>query len=173
MKPEDCSDVHMHDFEIRADYAGLFELERLFWGNIMKHLNIKFPFVTFPLNTDGIDPSGPNHTYRRIKITNYDDAIVPKPSHEGHVFNCTENILAEDIQVFLGVGMSIGSVPPSVGHNCIKDVVFRNVNFSYPFKAIYVKSNPGDVGDGIIKNITYENIHIDTPIWWSVYIGPQ
>lgn len=42
----------------------------------------------------------------------------------------------------------------------------------YPFKAIYIKTNPGE-GTGEIKNILYENITIDTPIWWGIYIGPQ
>ena len=36
---------------------------------------------TFPLNTDGIDLTGKNMTFRRIKITNFDDTIVPKPAH--------------------------------------------------------------------------------------------
>lgn len=135
------------------------------------HLGI--PFVTFPLNTDGVDASGRNHTYRRMEITNYDDAIVPKPSRQGKLFNCTSDILVEDVKVKLSVGMSIGSVPPNLGTNCIKNVTFRNIDFKMPFKAIYVKSNPGEKGDAIIQNITYENVHIDTPIWWAVYIGPQ
>jgi len=148
IRPYDCKDVYMHDFEIRADYYGTFEMALL--GKFKWLSFLKFPFVTFPLNTDGIDVSGINYTLRRIKITNYDDAIVPKPSNSAHKYPCTQNVLAEDIEVTLGVGMSIGSVPPSVNHACIKDVTFRNVKFNYPFKAIYVKSNPGDAGDAII-----------------------
>ena len=151
----------------------MFELERLFKGSILPSLDIKFPFLTFPLNTDGIDVSGRNHTIKRVKITNYDDAVVVKPLRTGNVIKCSENIFVEDMQVNLGVGMSIGSVSPDEGHSCIKNVAFRNVNFSYPFKAIYVKSNPGNTGDAIIQNITFENMHIDTPIWWGIYIGPQ
>ena len=68
--------------------------------------------------------------------------------------------------------MSIGTVPPHPNHNCIKDVTVRNIQFTTPFKAIYVKTNPGDKGTGLIQNITYENINIDRPIWWAIYIGP-
>ena len=67
--------------------------------------------------------------------------------------------------------MTIGSVPPNKNHNCVRRVSFRNINFEYPFKAIYVKTNPGS-GDGEIKHILYENINIYFPIWWNIYIGP-
>lgn len=43
----------------------------------------------------------------------------------------------------------------------------------YPIKGIYIKPNPGSHGDGIIENILYENVHMDTPIWWGIWIGPQ
>jgi len=69
--------------------------------------------------------------------------------------------------------MSIGSVPPSDEHNCVKHVTFRNIVFNHPLKAIYIKTNPGDDGTGEIRNITYENIVMTHPIWWGVYIGPQ
>lgn len=36
---------------------------------------------TMPLNTDGIDPVGSNITIKNIKITNWDDAVAVKPSH--------------------------------------------------------------------------------------------
>jgi polygalacturonase len=78
----------------------------------------------------------------------------------------------ENITVVFGVGMSIGSVPPSKDHSCIKGVTFKNINFSYPLKAIYIKTNPG-TGSGEVSNILYENIVMDTPIWWGIYIGPQ
>jgi hypothetical protein len=69
--------------------------------------------------------------------------------------------------------MTIGSVPPNKNYACIANVTFRNIDFHYPFKAIYIKSNPGTNGYGIIENILYENITIKTPIWWAIYIGPQ
>ena len=48
----------------------------------------------------------------------------------------------------------------------------RNIDFDYPFKAIYIKTNPGEEGAGEISNILYENITIKRPIWWAIYIGP-
>jgi polygalacturonase len=37
----------------------------------------------FPLNTDGIDPSGSNVTIRNLNITNFDDAVAVKPCSKG------------------------------------------------------------------------------------------
>jgi len=128
----------------------------------------------FPLNTDGFDIYGRNMVFRRIKITNFDDAIVLKPGNKRtRKFACTENILAEDIETVFTVGMTIGSIPPSTDDNCIRNVVYRNVKMHKPLKGIYVKSNPGDEGTGLVKNVTYENFHMEYPIWWGIYIGPQ
>ena len=126
----------------------------------------------FPLNTDGIDPSGRNILIQNITVENYDDVVAVKP---GKLLTdgCTENVTVENARVFLGVGMSIGSVPPNADINCIRDVWFRNVEFTNPFKAIYVKTNSGKDGFGIIDNINYHNITIHAPILWPVYIGPQ
>jgi hypothetical protein len=46
--------------------------------------------------------------------------------------------------------MSIGSVPPNTGINCIRNITFRNVFMNRPFKGIYVKTNPGQNGFGIV-----------------------
>lgn len=35
----------------------------------------------FPLNTDGIDPAGRNMHIYNITCQNYDDVVVPKPTH--------------------------------------------------------------------------------------------
>ena len=131
---------------------------------------------TFPLNTDGIDPAGINYLIENVTIDNYDDAVAVKPtstSPSNIYANCSQNMLVRNSFVRHGVGMTIGSVPPHVGVNCVKDIVFRDIDFETPFKAIYVKTNPGTVGTGIIKNITYENIAIRDSIWWAIYIGPQ
>lgn len=48
------------------------------------------------------------HIYN-LTVQNFDDVVVPKPSHDD---DCTRNILVENVEVRLGVGMSIGSVPP-------------------------------------------------------------
>jgi len=185
--PHEVENAYFHDFEIYVDIVGQFKLFDLFGGTqkaknlgdemSLASLGMKFeiPFPTFPLNTDGIDFAGKNATFRRLKITNFDDTVVPKPLHRG-AFNgmdCTQDILVEDCQVVYGVGMTIGSVPPNKQHACIKNVIFRNIDMQYPIKGIYVKPNPGYVGDGIIQNITYENINMTSPIWWGIYIGPQ
>ena len=68
--------------------------------------------------------------------------------------------------------MTIGTVPPNPDINCVRNVTFKNIDFHYPLKAIYVKTNPGQ-GKGIIENILYEDIKIKDPVWWNIYIGPQ
>ena len=73
--------------------------------------------------------------------------------------------MVENMKIHLGVGMSIGSVPPSLAHNCVNNITFRNIDFNYPLKAIYVKTNPGEEGTGMISNIHYENIKIHSSVW--------
>lgn len=134
------------------------------------HGHLELPI--FPLNTDGIDIDGRNVTLRRLKITNFDDAIVAKPGKSNRLIPCTQDILVEDVDVMFGVGMSIGSVSPDIYHSCIRDFTASNIRFKYPFKAIYVKTNPVSEGDGEIRNILYENITMENPIWFGIYIGP-
>ena len=69
--------------------------------------------------------------------------------------------------------MSVGSVPPNSGCNCVRNITFRNVQMKRPLKGIYVKTNPGNSGTGIVENILYQNFTMYQPIWWAVYIGPQ
>jgi len=48
----------------------------------------------FPLNTDGIDPSGINVLIQNVSITNYDDAVAVKPMNgNGHYSNCSANMV--------------------------------------------------------------------------------
>lgn len=182
IQPADCKNVYMHDFEIYVDMFGILNIWKLFGHNFgtefdtLSGLNLEFP--TFPLNTDGIDFQGRNGTFRNIKITNFDDAIVAKPSNKGLMMtDCTQDILVENCEVYFGVGMAMGSVSPHPQHNCIKNVVVRNVEFHHPFKAVYIKTNPVSVPpqieSGEITNIWYENLRIWHPIWWGIYIGPQ
>lgn len=132
--------------------------------------SINYP--TFPLNTDGLDPSGSNIHVHNLKITNFDDAVAIKPANKNNqIASCAEQILVEDCTVFFGVGMTIGSVPPSDHHACVRNVTFRNIESHHPIKSIYVKTNPG-TGTGEIQNILYENFVIKSPIWWNIYIGP-
>eukprot|EP00128_Syssomonas_multiformis_P004328 Colp12_sorted_trinity150504_noHs@1101 len=129
---------------------------------------------TFPLNTDGIDPAGSNIFIKNVTIRNYDDAVAVKPiGNDGTKAKCSENITVVDSTVYLGVGMTIGSVPPNPNGHCVRNVTFKNIVFHQPFKAIYVKTNPGENGYGNIEHILYEDIKINNPIWWAIYIGPQ
>ena len=129
---------------------------------------------TFPLNTDGIDPSGKNVLIENVTITNFDDAVAVKPSSGGDPFtNCSQNMTIRNAHVNFGVGMTIGSVPPSDNINCVRNIIFEDITFEHPIKAIYIKSNPGDSGSGIIDSITYRHIHATWPLWYPLWIGPQ
>jgi len=177
---KDCWDIYFHDMEIYVDIWGQLELARLFGHTyktektIVNDYGLSIELPMFPLNTDGIDVWARNATFRRIKVTNFDDSIVPKPTNKGykHV-HCTTDILIEDCETLYTVGMSVGSVPPNVNHACIANVTFRNITMDKPIKGIYVKPNPGDHGTGIIQNITFENFVIKSAIWYTVWIGPQ
>ncbi len=46
--------------------------------------------------------------------------------------------------------MAIGSLSPSAGKDCIRNITARNWQMTLPLKSIYVKSNPGHEGTGII-----------------------
>jgi polygalacturonase len=134
----------------------------------------------FPLNTDGVDVAGTNIVIERLNITNFDDSVAIKPiDSDGVIAQCSENIIVRDIEVTYGVGMSIGSVSPNDEYNCVRNVTFERVIFYHPFKAIYIKTNPGSTesmlpgSGGEITNIMYKDITIHHPIWWSIYIGPQ
>merc|ERR1711965_346268 len=86
-----------------------------------------------PFNTDGIDPgAGTAHFWaHHVTVENFDDVIAVKPcngdcaaqqQHGGGggggggddeaELVCTEDILVEDFSIFLGVGLSVGSVHP-------------------------------------------------------------
>lgn len=134
-----------------------------------------FSMPTMPLNTDGIDPAGSNVTIRNVKITNWDDAVAVKPSNKGFKVakdGCSQDITVENMTVMFSVGATVGSVPPSDNHACVRRVSFKDVELNYPVKGIYVKTNPGS-GTGEIRDIHYENVKIHFPVWYGIYIGPQ
>ena len=68
--------------------------------------------------------------------------------------------------------MTIGTVPPNVNFNCIRNITFKNIEMFEPIKSIYIKTNPGEFGSGVIEYVLYENITINNAIWWNIYIGP-
>ena len=190
VKMESCVDVTVQNLTLRNSPRFHLDISRVknvivrnlkIWAdvtaqkNLLKQHKAKLPpwsIPMFPFNTDGIDPSGQNILIQNITVENYDDAVAIKP---GKLLDggCTENITVENADIKLSVGMSIGSVPPNPQINCIRNIRFRNIAFSYPFKAIYIKTNSGKEGSGIIDNIVYQNISIHSPILWPVYIGPQ
>eukprot|EP01060_Flectonema_neradi_P011504 TRINITY_DN18567_c0_g1_i1.p1 TRINITY_DN18567_c0_g1~~TRINITY_DN18567_c0_g1_i1.p1 ORF type:complete len:416 (+),score=79.41 TRINITY_DN18567_c0_g1_i1:88-1335(+) len=146
-------------------------------GHINITVNRKLPNVsnlsTAPedLNTDGIDISGHNFYVHDSYVQNDDDSIAVKPSS---TLQCTQNVTI--IRTTLtGYGASIGSVPPSVHGNCVKDVLFKDIYMPETGKGIYVKSNPKCGGNktSLIQDITYENITIIKPSMWAIWIGPQ
>lgn len=132
------------------------------------------------LNTDGIDPSGRDVWIHHTVVVNNDDSIAVKPCHGGDggctYTDCSEDMLIEN-SLFTGFGASIGSVPPNVDHNCVRNITFRNISMPNTGKGVYVKSNPTCLEDGSktgeITNILYEDIVIDRPLWWPIWIGPQ
>ena len=158
------------------------ELDRLFLGDRSSFINGigGKTFPTNPLNTDGIDPRGRNALIERINITNYDDAVAIKEMHGyGKYANCSENIIVRDCNVWFGVGMTIGSMLPKTDFSCVRNVQFLNHKFYHPFKAVYVKNNPGKTDSmlpgsgGEVSNILYDNLEIHKPLWFAIYIGPQ
>ena len=80
---DDCEFVSMQDAEIFVDIWGQLSLHQ-FFGTEYEMVNygqytLEVPI--FPLNTDGIDIWAKNVNIKRVKVTNFDDAIVPKPSN--------------------------------------------------------------------------------------------
>ena len=157
------------------------------YGKNILYFNIQYitvwvePHNMFPFNTDGIDVSGKYINIRDCMISNYDDAICIKPadyntpSLNGINMSCTENILIDNIYVYKGVGLSVGSVASTKQH-CIRNVVYKNIVADDPIKFIYIKTgNQHDATtvQGTIENITYYNMSANDALLWPIYIGPQ
>ena len=89
--------------------------------------------------------------------------------------NCSENMIIENINVYWGVGLSIGSVS-STKQNCIRNITFQNIKAIYSIKFIYIKTGGIDNStyiNGIIENIVYRNMSNKNGLLWNIYIGPQ
>ena len=120
---DDVDSVYVHDLEIRTDVLKqeawvseshesmtfddrvtdfMYQFMKYFFNDYMEVIDYIFSgktdwtsWPTMPLNTDGIDPSGSNVTIKNIKITNWDDAIAIKPSHQTSVVardGCSQDI---------------------------------------------------------------------------------
>jgi polygalacturonase len=158
---EDCKDIIVHDITIFIN------------STVIRHPNDRTS-ETYALNTDGIDIAATNVTIYNNHITNYDDAIVPKPCRSnGKYCQCSSNMMIYNNTIKYSVGLTIGSVPPNSSVNCVRNVTFKDSYMYRPFKGIYIKSNPGNDGVGIIEDITYDNIRIEQALWWTIWIGPQ
>ncbi|CUG78731.1 glycoside hydrolase family 28, putative [Bodo saltans] len=132
----------------------------------------------FPLNTDGIDIAGENITVRHCSVQNFDDSVCIKPANKNYnLTTCSQNMHIHDIFIHLGVGASVGSVPPDPAVNCIRNILFERIHFDHPIKALYVKPNPCPDperdGTGIVDSITYKDIFADTPLWWPIWVSTQ
>ena len=125
-------------------------------------------------NTDGFDVAGKNVWIHDCTIWNDDDCIaVKEQSSASYQSSCSENMLFERINAS-GVGLTIGSIGPSVSHTCVRNITFRDSTMFNTFKGIYLKSRPGGPGEtGEITNVTYENILINNASQWAIWIGPQ
>lgn len=85
IKIDDSDSIYIHDMEVYVSLWGHLALDRLLGTSS----DFSLPVPTFPLNTDGIDPSGTNILIERVKITNFDDAVAIKPADkEGKIATC-------------------------------------------------------------------------------------
>ena len=154
----------------RALLPAHFSAARHSWFDEAWRIDPPFPMI-YALNTDGIDVAGVGIVVRNCSVTNFDDTVCAKPQ-----LNCTRDLLVEDILVTWGCGLSMGSVPPDEGNNCISGVLVRNVTFESPMKAVYVKPNPqkpDSLARGEISNVTYQDMLVNEPLWWPVWFGTQ
>lgn len=172
-------------FNIYADNVLYFEAKYLnIWVDIKKQQQISklsSSSFMFPFNTDGIDVIGQDIYIHHLNISNYDDSVAVKPSRESNsplenlTMSCSQNILVEEIVLYRGVGLSIGSVS-STKNNCVRNVLFRNIHAIQPIKLIYIKTGGLDGASepkALIENITYSNITAINPLMYPIYIGPQ
>ena len=171
-------------FNIYADNVLHLEARYLtIWVDTQKQQQISklSSSIMFPFNTDGIDVIGQDIHLHHLNISNYDDSVAVKPSRvtnlplENRSMNCSQDILVEEVIIFRGVGLSIGSVS-STKDNCIRNIFFRNIQANQPLKLIYIKTGGLDGAtepQALIENITYSNIIATNSLMYPIYIGPQ
>lgn len=105
---DNCSYMKIHDlvmknspsFHLRITQSFYFEIYNLdikvnttAQFNLMKKFSLTGILPTFPLNTDGVDPYGKHFHIYNLTVQNFDDVVVPKPSHQGTLCDCTEDML--------------------------------------------------------------------------------
>lgn len=126
------------------------------------------------LNTDGFDVAGRDIHIHHSSVWNQDDCVTIQPlDARGHNAQCTENVLVEDVAAS-GLGLTVGAVHPTRGHNCVRNVTFRRATMHHTFKGIYVKS--GNSTDALasaeISRLTFEDVVMDAPSQVPIWIGP-
>ena len=159
----DVKNVHVHNTNISAkrdniDHHDLYDITAF--------------------NTDGFDINGENIYIHDCEIWNDDDCIAVKPQNgvTSKQSKCSKNMLFERINAS-GLGLTIGSVSPSIFHSCVDNITFRDSFMYKTWKGIYMKSAPGDLSQkqktGQITNILYQNITMIEPSQYSIWLGPQ
>mmetsp|Transcript_12981 Transcript_12981/g.20812 ORF Transcript_12981/g.20812 Transcript_12981/m.20812 type:complete len:446 (-) Transcript_12981:138-1475(-) len=126
------------------------------------------------LNTDGFDVAGRDIHIHDCSVWNQDDCFTIQPmDSRGLNAKCTENVLVENVNAS-GLGLTVGAIHPSPGHNCVRNITFRHARMHHTFKGIYVKSgNSTDLSASAeITNILFEDIEMDTPEQVPIWIGP-
>jgi|UPI00048B52A5 hypothetical protein len=125
-------------------------------------------------NTDGFDVAGKNIHIHHCSVWNQDDCFTIQPlDARGFNAQCTENVLVENVNAS-GLGLTVGAIHPTRGHNCIRNVTFRHAHMHHTYKGIYIKSgNSFDPqASGEITNVLYEDIVMDAPEQVPIWIGP-
>jgi len=114
------------------------------------------PYELTAFNTDGYDVTGRNVYIHDSSVWCQDDGIAVKDG--------SEDMLFERMDVS-GVGITIGSI----GASNVRNITFRDIRSSNPFKGIYLKFRSDG---GNITDVTYENIALEAPEQWPIWIGP-
>lgn len=73
LKMDECYDAELYNIAILVNTTAQI--------NLLKKFSIEGVLPLFPLNTDGIDPSGARMHIYNLTVQNFDDVVVPKPSH--------------------------------------------------------------------------------------------
>ena len=129
------------------------------------------------LNTDGFDVSGMDIHIHDCEVWNQDDCFTIVPtSGNGINAKCTENVVVENVKAS-GLGLTIGSIEPTLHHACIRNITFRNAYMQRTYKGIYIKSAsravpPPASYTAEITNILYENVTMEEPEQVPIWIGP-
>jgi len=57
----------------------------------------------------------------------------------------------------------------SIGASNVRNITFRDIRSSNPFKGIYLKFRSDG---GTVEDVTFENVKLQSPEQWPIWIGP-